>query len=194
MEPMIKLRGAALLKVLGILMIIFGAIALLSGVSSAVSGPMMTSMFGLDELSIQYFRIIGTISIVTGAVELVFGIIGIRFRNLPDKVMVLLVIGIVQMVIAAFTALYNHTLAPIGDRVTEQILKATADMYGVSGGMGMPNATILQDNIVLYSIGFAIPALFIIGALLNRLPPKVKMPEFDIALPLEEERTPEEER
>ena len=194
MTPEIKLRGAALLKVIGILMIIFGAIALISGLSSLGSGSMMASMFGLDELGIQYFKIIGTISLVTGIAELVFGILGIRFRNLPDKVMVLLVIGIIQIVIAAFTALYNHTLAPIGDRVTEQILQATMDMYGTSAGSIMPNATILQDNIVLNSIGFVIPALFIVGALLNRLPPKVKTREFDIAPPLAEERTPEEER
>jgi len=174
MTPTVKLRGAGLLKVVGILMIIFGAIALISGLSSIGSGSVMASMFGLDSLGIQYFKIIGTISLITGIIELVFGILGIRFRNLPDKVMFLLVIGIIQMVIAAFSTLYNHTLAPIGDRVMEQITQAMTDMYGGINS-AMPNATMLQDNIALNSIGFVIPALFIIGALLNRLPPKVQV-------------------
>jgi hypothetical protein len=186
MTPIIKLRGAALLKVISIIMIIFGAISLVSGLSSIGSGPMMVRMFGLDELGIQYFKIIGTISIVTGIAEIVFGILGIRFRNRPDKVMLLLIVGIVQMVIAAFSALYHFTLAPIGDRVTEQIMQATMEMYGVTANNAIPNATMLQNNIILNSIGFVIPALFIIGVLLNRLPPKVKLPEYDIIPPLGE--------
>jgi hypothetical protein len=182
MTPEIKLRGAALLKVISILMIIFGAISIVSGLSSVGSGSsIMASMFGLDELGIQYFKIIGTISIVTGIAELVFGILGIRFRNRSDKVMFLLIIGIVQMVIAAFSTLYNNILAPIGDRVTEQIIQATVETYGVTSAGAIPNATVLQDNIVLNSIGFVIPALFIAGALLNRIPPKVMMPESDVA-------------
>ena len=167
-----KLRGAALLKVVGVIMIIFGAISIGSGFISMASGSAMSSMFGLDEYARQYFWMLGIIAVITGAVELVIGIFGVRFGNRAEKTNFLLIAGIVQIVVAVFTTLYNSTIAPMGLRVYDQIMEATVQMYGAMPATANLNATSLSGSPTLNLIGFILPVLFIIGALLNRLPPK----------------------
>ena len=173
MSPNVKLRGAGLLKVVSILLIIFGAISIVSGFSSIGSGSMMANMFGLDETGIKYFSAVGMISIIAGIAELIFGVLGVKFCNRADKAGFLLIVGIIQIVITVFTTLYNKALAPMADRVNQQILDATAAMYGVNVESAMPNASLLTNDFVLTAIGFILPVLFVIGALLNRKEPKV---------------------
>jgi hypothetical protein len=167
-----KLRGSGFLKVVSIILIIFGAMSIVSGFSSIISRSMMSSMFGLDQAGIQYFTILGTISIVAGAIRLVFGVVGIKLRFDASKAGVLLVMGIIMAVIAAFSALYNYALAPMAEKVNQQIIDATMQMYGVSADNMIPNAALLGGDIAWTVAEFTLAALFIIGALLNRKPPE----------------------
>ena len=178
MSPTVKLRGAGLLKVVSIILIIFGAISIVSGFTSIGSGSMMANMFGLDETGVKYFSAVGMISIIAGAAELVFGVLGVKFCNRADKAGFLLIVGIIQIVITVFTTLYNKALAPMADRVNQQILDATAAMYGVNAESALPNASLLTNDFVITAIGFILPVLFVIGALLNRKEPKTVVPAY----------------
>lgn len=173
MPPVIQLRGAALLKVVGIIMIIIGAIGIGSGVVSFFSGRMMASVFELDAFGIRYFQIVGAISMASGAVELVFGILGLRFRGRADKAGFLLVIGIIQILITVFSTLYSKMMASAGARVMEQMMDSIARDYGTSAAISPNMYESLSGNIGLMVINFILPVLFVIGALLNRLPPKM---------------------
>jgi len=133
-------------------------------------------MFGLDDFAKQYFRMLGMIAVISGAVELVIGVFGLRFRNSAEKTNFLFIAGIVQLVVAVFSTLYTSTIAPMGLRVYDQIIEATMQMYGSMPATANLNATNLSGNYALNIVGFILPVLFIVGTLLNRLPPKAVLP------------------
>ena len=166
----IKLKGAGLLKVVSIIMIIFGAISVGSGAISIGSGGMLVSVFGMDEFAAQYFRVLGVLSLVTGAVTLVFGGFGVKLCNRADKAGFLLVLGIINIVIAAFSTLYNSVMAPMWESIVEQITQSAGAMYGASAYP--TNISGMAQSVPLMLLGFILPALFILGAFLNRIPPK----------------------
>ncbi|MCL1895865.1 MAG: hypothetical protein FWG03_04895 [Clostridiales bacterium] len=172
MPPVIKPRGADLLRVVSIIMIILGVISVVSGVITVFTGGLMSSIYGLDEFGIRYFQIIGIMALATGAAELVFGILGLRFGSRFDKAGFLVVIGVIQILITTFSVLYNNIMASAGIRVMEQIMSTVEQDYGVSADIGPNTYAGLTGNPLLYVFNFILPALFIIGALLNRLPPK----------------------
>ena len=175
MPPLVKYRGATLLLVVSIIMIIFGVMGVFGGLSSMATGMMSSFSFNLDENGIQYFRMIGALSILTGAVELVFGIFGIRFRNRGDKAGFVLVLGIIQIIVTVFATIYEMMLLPMGARVMEQINRMMEQEYGFTATD--MNIEGLASNPVLIAVGFILPALFIVGALLNRMPPKQLYPK-----------------
>lgn len=135
------------------------------------SGRMMAGFFDLDEFGIRYFQVVGAMALITGAVELAFGIIGVRLCGRFDKAGFLLVIGIIQILVTAFSALYNKMMEQAGMRVVEQILEATAQNYGASVSMDPSAYAGLMGNPGLAAANFILPALFIVGALLNRMRP-----------------------
>ena len=159
-----------MLKVISIIFIIFGAITVASGLLTPNSGQTLVNTLGVDEIAIQYFRIIGMTSLISGAVMLVCGIIGLRLRNKPERINLLIILGIINIVVTAFTTLYNYIMAPIGERVMEEVQQAIAGMG--SAMAGSINAGGMMQSVPLMAAGFILPVLFIIGALLNKLPPK----------------------
>jgi len=167
---MCKLKGAGLLKVVSIIMIILGAISVASGAMSMSSGRTLVNVFAIDEFAIQYFIMLGTLSLVTGAVMAVFGIFGVRLCNRADKAGLLLVLGIINIVITAFSTLYNYVIAPMGISIMEQVMQSARDMYGTS--MYSPSVSGMAQSGPLMALGFILPALFILGAFLNRMQPK----------------------
>ncbi|MCL1897125.1 MAG: hypothetical protein FWG03_11370 [Clostridiales bacterium] len=173
MPPVIKPRGSGLLRVVSIIMIILGVVSVASGALTAFLGRLMVSAVGLDEFGVRYFQIIGFMALATGAAELIFGILGVRFGGRFDKAGFLVVIGIIQVLVMAFSVLYNNIMASAGIRVVEQIMSNVEQGYGASAAMGPDAYAGLMGNPWLTVINFILPALFIIGALLNRLPPKV---------------------
>ena len=80
--------------------------------------------------------------------------------------------GIILVVIAVFASLYNQAIAPMGIRITEQSMEALTQMYGAAATTPSINIGVISNNIILISIRFVLPALFIVGALLNRQPVK----------------------
>ena len=174
-----KLKGSALLKVVGIIMIIYGVITVVSGLVSIGSGPMLASMFGLDEVGVRYYTIMGSISMITGAVELVFGIFGVRFCKDAGKAGFLIIVGIIQVVITAFSMLYNYALTPMAERVNQQMMDSLSQMTGAASADALPNAALLSGSIASIVLGFGLPALYILGAFLNRLPMKKEVEEIN---------------
>jgi len=166
MQQEIKLRGAGLLKVVSIIMIIMGVISAVSGVITMGSGGMLVSVFGMDEFAAQYFRVLGVLSLVTGIVMLVFGVFGVKLHNRAEKAGFLLVLGIINIVIMAFSVLYNSVMAPMWASIVDQITQSA----GVS--MYPTNISGMAQSVPLMVPGFILPALFILGAMLNRTPQK----------------------
>jgi hypothetical protein len=156
--------------VISIILIIFGAFSLLGGVASSFMGRLTASTLRLDDFALQYYQTVGMISLISGAVELICGIFGVRLRNNQDKAGTLLTVGIIYVIVTVFTTLYTNMLSAAGERVIAQIIEATGVMTD-STGINV-NSLASSSNIVSMVIGFALPALFIVGALLNRLPPK----------------------
>ena len=170
MPQIIKLRGSGLLKIVSLIMIILGAISVASGFFTPNSGQTLVNVLGVDPIAIQYFQVQGMISIITGAVMLVCGIFGFRLHNRADKVQLLIILGVVNIIAAAFTTLYSYVMMPIGIRIMEEVQQAIQEMgSALAGNM---NVTGLMQNVPLMLTGFILPVLFIVGALLNKLPPK----------------------
>jgi len=170
MPQVIKLRGSGLLKVVSIIMIILGAITLASGFLTPNSGQTLVNVLGVDAVAIQYFQVQGLISIITGAVMVFCGICGVKLCNRADKAHFLLVLGIVHIVVSAFTTLYSYLMMPVALRVMEEVQQAVQEMG--SAMAGNVNVTGMMQNVPLMMTGFILPVLYIVGALLNRLPPK----------------------
>ena len=170
MPQVIKLRGAGLLKVVSIIMIVLGALALGSGFITPNSGSTMVNVLGVDPVAIQYFRVQGMISIINGAVMLVCGIFGLKMCNRAERISFLIVLGIVLIVAEAFTTLYSYVMMPVGILIMEQVQQAVSEMG--SAMAGNMNITGMMQNVPLMMTGFILPVLFIVGALLNKLPPK----------------------
>jgi len=170
MPQVIKLRGAGLLKVVSIIMIILGAITTASGFITPLSGQTLVNVLGVDAFAIQYFQIQGIISVITGVVMLVCGIFGVKLNNSADRAHLLLIMGIVHIVASAFTTLYSYVMMPVGVRLMEEVQQAVQEMG--SAMAGNMNVAGMMQNVPLMMTGFILPALYIIGALLNRLPPK----------------------
>jgi len=171
MPQVIKLRGAGLLKVVSIIMIILGVITTASGFITPQSGYTLVNVLGVDSSAIQYFRILGMISIISGAVMLVCGLFGWKLCNRADKTQLLLILGIIHIVVSAFTTLYSYIMNSVGIRIMEEVQQAVAEMG--SAMAGNMNVTGMMQNVPLMMTGFILPVLYIIGALLNKLPPKV---------------------
>ena len=171
MPQVIKLRGAGLLKVVSIIMIILGVITTASGFITPQSGHTLVNVLGVDSSAIQYFQILGIISIISGVVMLVCGLFGWKLCNRADKTHFLLILGIIHIVVSAFTTLYSYIMSAVGIRIMEEVQQAVAEMG--SAMAGNINVTGMMQNVPLMMTGFILPVLYIIGALLNKLPPKV---------------------
>jgi len=170
MPQVIKLRGAGLLKVVSIIMIILGVITTASGFMQPNSGQTLVNVLGVDASAIQYFQIMGIISIISGVVMLVCGIFGVKLCNRADKTQFLLILGIIHIVVSAFTTLYGYVMNPVGVRIMEEVQQAVAEMG--SAMAGNMNVSGMMQNVPLMMTSFILPVLFIVGALLNKLPPK----------------------
>ena len=170
MPQMTKLRGAKMLKVVSIIMIVFGAISAVGGVITFASASLTSMTLGLDENAGQYFHMIGVISLISGLVMLVVGVVGVKNCNKAEQTVLLLVCGIILVVVTVFTNLYEQVIAPMGQQINEQVMNA---LQGYMQGDTVVDYSGLSNNVTSIAIGYILPILFIVGAMLNRLPPKV---------------------
>ena len=165
----IRYKGATLIMVVSVILIILGALNLLGGVSAAFLGRITASTLGLDEFGQSYYQVMGFVSLISGVVGLAGGIFGVRFNNHGDKAGLLLVVGIIQLIVVFFVTLYGTLTAAAGERVTQQIM----DNVGVSLESDGINTLMSMGGNVMTVVTFLLPALFIVGALLNKKPPKI---------------------
>lgn len=102
------LKGKTMLKVVGILYIVFAAISILMGLVAIAGGAALGITGGGEGLALGLgaaAMILGVIAILSSAFSLVVGILGVKWCNRPDKAQVLFVLGVVLIVLAALNLL-----------------------------------------------------------------------------------------
>ena len=101
------LKGRTMLKVVGILYIVFAAINILAGLLAVVGGAALGISngqgvaLGLGVLTMA----LGVITILSSVFCLVVGILGVAWCNRPDKAGALFVLGVVLIVLAVLNLL-----------------------------------------------------------------------------------------
>jgi hypothetical protein len=141
-----KMKGKGFLKVTGILMIIFAAIALIVDVISLVvmdeiSAGSVSSEFPENVRNVASIAVTGLIIGCAGsALEMATGIIGVANSKKPQKATICIVFGIIVLAIEVISLI-----------------------FGFVGGQASA-ATIIVSVIV----GLALPVLYLIGAILNK--------------------------
>ena len=101
------LKGRLMLKVVGILYIIFAALSILTGLLAVVGGAAL-GVAGGESLALGLgvvAMVLGVIAILSSTFSLVVGILGVKWCNRPDKAGTLFVLGIVLIVLAALNLL-----------------------------------------------------------------------------------------
>jgi uncharacterized membrane protein HdeD (DUF308 family) len=127
-----KAKGKGFLKVTGILLIIFGAFSLISGVISVVTaskaasdgGQLLDSMNAIAQAqginytyTAQGLMTAAILALVVGALYLAAGIIGVANCNKPQKAQMCFIMGIIMIVAVLADAVYqamNGTFGIIG--------------------------------------------------------------------------------
>ena len=104
------LKGRSLLKISGIVLIVLSALGLLGGLVLIGAGLAMGTADGLGWGLATAVIALGVLTIPTSLYSLVTGILGVKWCARPDKVRVLLVLGVVLTVLAAL-----NLLATFGD-------------------------------------------------------------------------------
>lgn len=117
-----KAKGKTLLQVVGIILIIWGAITLISGIISVVTAnkaatdggqmlDLLNSTASAAGLNYTYtasgLMISAIIAVVTGAVQLVAAIIGVVNCNKPEKAQICFIMGIVLIVVVLAESVYG---------------------------------------------------------------------------------------
>ena len=173
----VKQRGSTLLRVVSIILIILGAGSLISGLASTGMETLSASMLGLDEFGMQFFRIKGIISLITGVSFLCVGIFGVKLCNREGKAGLLLLLGIILVLVVVFTTLYNFTLADMEAYVMQQLIDVQLAQYGFAA-TDVNTGSFSSSNPAMIAFNFILPVLFVVGALLNRMPPKTVYPVY----------------
>ena len=131
--------GKGLLKVSGILLIIFGGITLLVGIL-ALAGMMMPEVVAIvaqqTGVSATTVVVSAIVVVVLAAVNIVAGILGVKNANKPEKAQVCFVMAVILLLIVIINAILSV----------------------VSG----------QFKIWTIVIEFVLPILYLVGALKNK--------------------------
>ncbi len=148
-----KPAGSGFLKVVGILMIIFGGLGLIiSGIAATATLAMTSVMEGMDDGGLMGMLNMMSITAVIGAIlQLVTGILGVAFSKKPEKAMVCLAAGVVVLLLNVISAVIIPVIAQSNPVITE---------------LGMQS--LVGINWVGLLTGAVMPVLFIIGALKNK--------------------------
>lgn len=102
-----ELKGRLMLKVVGILYIIFAALSILTGLMAVVGGAALgiaggeSLALGLGVIAVAF----GLMMILSSVFSLVAGILGVKWCNRPDKAGTLFVLGVVLTALAVLNLL-----------------------------------------------------------------------------------------
>ena len=143
--------GRTLLKVVGILLIVFGAIATLFALLAIVGGGALGIMAansgsadpatGAVVIGGGILIVVGIIALVSGIFNLIGGILGVKNCDKPEKAGSCFVFGIIMVAL--------------------QVLNLIAGL--LSGGDSSAFASILSSL-----LGFVLPVLYLLGAYKNK--------------------------
>ena len=103
-----ELKGRLMLKVVGILYIIFAALSILTGLLAVVGGAALGITGGGESLAVglgALAMILGFVAILSSVFSLVVGILGVKWCNRPDKAGTLFVLGVVLTALAVLNLL-----------------------------------------------------------------------------------------
>lgn len=106
-----ELKGRLMLKVVGILYIIFAALGILAGLVAIAGGAALGITGGGESLALglgALAMILGFVAILSSVFSLV-GILGVKWCNRPDKAGTLFVLGIILIVLAALSLLSSFS-------------------------------------------------------------------------------------
>lgn len=102
-----ELKGRLMLKVVGILYIIFAALSILTGLLAVVGGAAL-GVAGGESLALGLgvvAMVFGLMMILSSVFSLVAGILGVKWCNRPDKAGTLFVLGVVLTALAVLNLL-----------------------------------------------------------------------------------------
>ena len=149
-------KGASLLKVIGILLIVFGALSLVSSLTSQASMRMINNLAEEDPAYSQSLEIFGItdlktledvtkslqiVSVIVALVEIAAGIIGVKFCKDIEKAKLCLISGAV------------YTVCVIGEQIVSIFIWSSVTLRLVS--------------LISLPFSLALPALFMLGAFRN---------------------------
>lgn len=133
-------KSSKLLKVVSILMIIFGSIALLLGIFALIGAmALMGGALGLGtefaEAVAELILVAAVLTLVGAVIQFVAGIVGVKNHNKPDKAKVCIIFGILVALV--------------------QLISIVLDVAG--GGFTATTG-------ISIVIGLVIPVLYLLGA------------------------------
>ena len=99
-------KGSGFLKVTGILMIIFGSIAIIVGIV-AIAGIAALAYISDGELSSGLLYTAGVLGLVSAVVQLIAGIIGVKNCKKPEKAKTCIVWGILVIALCVIGSILN---------------------------------------------------------------------------------------
>ena len=136
-------KGKSILKVSGILLIIFGAIGLISTIISLVGASAIGAMAGAMGVDTGAYNALitvsGIIAIACGAVYLVAGILGVLNAAKPEKAKTCMILGVIMVALQVVSTIFSIIVS------------------GFSG-----------TAVISVIIGLVLPVLFIVGANQNK--------------------------
>lgn len=111
------------LKVISIIMIVFGALTTLLGLFSTIGGGALgvAGYSSLDDnvgLAGGLLMILGFMFLVSGVFQLILGIFGVRGANNPSKIGVFFVLAIIDIVFCVISAIISLTAGMLTDAST----------------------------------------------------------------------------
>ncbi len=139
------MKGSTFLKVMGILCIIFGAIALVANLLSIASVGLL-AQFGLSSGLLNGST---AVSVISSIVMLIAGILGVKNCKSPEKAGINIVFGIIMVVIALISVILSMKLTAMLNQIYAEA--------GLSGGMSTGWLSI---------VSFIMPVLYLIAAFL----------------------------
>lgn len=105
---MMEAKGKGLLKVTGILLIIFGAIGAVISLIAIAGGGVLAAADATIGAALGGLAIIaGVIALLGAALNLVAGIFGVKNCDKPDKSQSCLVLGIIMLIVQVISAIFS---------------------------------------------------------------------------------------
>lgn len=160
-------KKATMLKVVGIICIVFGAIATISSVLFKVTvGALMTGMTSyfesdLGDLLDTWKKIASsvnlgmTIAVIGAVIMLIAGIMGVIIYKKPEKAMTAIILGVLLIVFAILPVIMN--MMTVGN--IKKLIEESGELETVI------NPALFKPNIVITGMNLILPILYLIGGL-----------------------------